>query len=353
MPFDQFIRMQIAGDLIQPNSHDGMIATGFLMVGPKMLAEDDPVKMHMDIVDEQLDTISQAFMGLTMGCARCHDHKFDPISTREYYSLAGIMKSTRTMETYSVVAKWQERPLAGPMEIAQEKEHEELVKKAKLEIKKIEDSTFSEVAAKARLEADSYLKAAQDKLKHRDILGKTRMKAGKQMDGTILVEAETFIRGNVLKDVESYGKGIGVLVNAGQLPNFVEYELNIPKDENYSFEIRYAAAESRPVRISLDGRPQGEFATSVTGGWNPDSQKWEAAFLASLKKGKVVVRLDRQGPFPHIDKFALLPLPKGQSMDSQVVSTAGLLPGFIDQWVTYLGKGGKIPEGDAFKQLIQ
>lgn len=353
MPFDQFIRMQIAGDLIQPNSHDGMIATGFLMVGPKMLAEDDPVKMHMDIVDEQLDTISQAFMGLTMGCARCHDHKFDPISTREYYSLAGIMKSTRTMETYSVVAKWQERPLAGPMEIAQEKEHEELVKKAKQEIKKIEDTTFSEVAAKARLEADSYLKAAQDKVKHRDVLGKTRMKAGKQMDGTILVEAETFTRGNVLKDVESYGKGIGVLVNAGQLPNFVEYELNIPKDDNYSFEIRYAAAESRPVRISLDGRPQGEFATSVTGGWNPDSQKWEAAFLASLKKGKVVVRLDRQGPFPHIDKFALLPLPKGQSMDSQVVSTAGLLPGFIDQWVTYLGKGGKIPEGDAFKQLIQ
>ena len=121
-----------------------MIATGFLMVGPKMLAEDDPVKMHMDIVDEQLDTISQAFMGLTMGCARCHDHKFDPIPTKEYYSLAGIMKSTRTMETYSVVAKWQERPLAGPMEVAQEKEHEELTKKVKQEIKKTEDKAFAE-----------------------------------------------------------------------------------------------------------------------------------------------------------------------------------------------------------------
>ena len=353
MPFDQFIRMQIAGDLLEPNNHDGMIATGFLMVGPKMLAEDDPVKMHMDIVDEQLDTISQAFMGLTMGCARCHDHKFDPIPTKEYYSLAGIMKSTRTMETYSVVAKWQERPMAGPMEVAQEKEHEELVKKAKQEIKKTEDKAFAEVVAKARLEADSYLKAAQEKNKFGEGLGKTRMKAGKQVEGTLLIEAESFARGNVLKDVEGYGKGIGVLVNAGQLPNFVEYDLNIPADGNYSFEIRYAAAEGRPVRISLDGKAKGEFAASVTGGWNPEAQKWEAGFLTPLKKGKLIVRIDREGPFPHIDKFALLPLPKGQSLDAQVVSTAGLVPGFIDQWIAYLGKGGKIPEGEAFKQLLQ
>ncbi|MFZ4610336.1 MAG: DUF1549 domain-containing protein, partial [Gemmataceae bacterium] len=290
MPFDQFIRMQIAGDLLQPNNHDGMIATGFLMVGPKMLAEDDPVKMHMDIVDEQLDTISQAFMGLTMGCARCHDHKFDPIPTKEYYSLAGIMKSTRTMETYSVVAKWQERPLAGPIEVAQEKEHEELTKKVKQEIKKIEDKAFAEVVAKARLDADSYLKAAQEKSNSKNVLGKTRMKNGKQVEGTLLIEAESFARGNVLKDVAGYGKGIGVLVNAGQLPNFVEYDLSIPADGNYSFEIRYAAADKRPVRISLDGKAKGEFAASVTGGWNPEAQMWEAGFIAPLKKGKLIVR---------------------------------------------------------------
>ncbi|MEN9672224.1 MAG: hypothetical protein RL553_489, partial [Planctomycetota bacterium] len=353
MPFDQFIRMQIAGDLLQPNNHDGMIATGFLMVGPKMLAEDDPVKMHMDIVDEQLDTISQAFMGLTMGCARCHDHKFDPIPTKEYYSLAGIMKSTRTMETYSVVAKWQERPLAGPIEVAQEKEHEELTKKVKQEIKKIEDKAFAEVVAKARLDADSYLKAAQEKSNSKNVLGKTRMKNGKQVEGTLLIEAESFARGNVLKDVAGYGKGIGVLVNAGQLPNFVEYDLSIPADGNYSFEIRYAAADKRPVRISLDGKAKGEFAASVTGGWNPEAQMWEAGFIAPLKKGTLIVRMDREGPFPHIDKFALLPLQKGQSLDAQVVSTAGLVPGFIDQWIAYLGKGGKIPEGEAFKQLLQ
>ena len=86
---------------------------GSSCIGPKMLAEDDPVKMEMDIIDEQVDTVGRVFMGLTIGCARCHDHKFDPIPTADYYALAGIFKSTRTMENHKVVAMWNERPLAG------------------------------------------------------------------------------------------------------------------------------------------------------------------------------------------------------------------------------------------------
>ena len=54
----------------------------------------------------------RAFNGLTVGCARCHDHKFDPIPTADYYSLAGIFKSTKTMENFKVVAKWHEYVLA-------------------------------------------------------------------------------------------------------------------------------------------------------------------------------------------------------------------------------------------------
>ena len=63
-----------------------------------MLAEDDPVKMRMDIIDEQLDTVGQAFMGLTLGCARCHDHRFDPITAQDYYGLAGFFYSTETSD---------------------------------------------------------------------------------------------------------------------------------------------------------------------------------------------------------------------------------------------------------------
>ncbi len=82
------------------------------MIGPKMLAEDDPVKMEMDIIDEQVDTVGRVFMGLTLGCARCHDHKFDPIPTADYYALAGIFKSTKSMQNHKVVAMWNERALA-------------------------------------------------------------------------------------------------------------------------------------------------------------------------------------------------------------------------------------------------
>ena len=109
-PYDQFVREQLSGDLLTTWSDESraesLIATGFLMIGPKMLAEDDPVKQQMDIADEQLDTSARAFMGLTMGCARCHDHKYDPLRIADYYSLAGIFKSTGTMISYRVDSKW-------------------------------------------------------------------------------------------------------------------------------------------------------------------------------------------------------------------------------------------------------
>ncbi|OYW13281.1 MAG: hypothetical protein B7Z55_17115, partial [Planctomycetales bacterium 12-60-4] len=91
-----------------------LIATGFLSLGAKVLAEVDETKMQMDIVDEQIDTLGRAFLGMTFGCARCHDHKFDPIGTADYYGLAGIFKSTRTMENFTKVARWYENPLPTP-----------------------------------------------------------------------------------------------------------------------------------------------------------------------------------------------------------------------------------------------
>src|SRR5262249_44376854 len=121
-PYDQFLREQIAGDLLSTNdqttNHERVAATGFLVLGPKMLAEDDPVKMEMDIIDEQVDTVGRVFMGLTMGCARCHDHKFDPIPTTDYYGLAGIFKSTKSMQNHTVVAMWHERVLGTKTEAA-------------------------------------------------------------------------------------------------------------------------------------------------------------------------------------------------------------------------------------------
>jgi hypothetical protein len=94
-PFDQFIREQIAGDLLPIGSDqewaNNVIATGFLAIGVKSVGEEDQQRFFADLVDEQIDTTTRAFLATTVACARCHDHKFDPISQREYYEVAALL----------------------------------------------------------------------------------------------------------------------------------------------------------------------------------------------------------------------------------------------------------------------
>jgi hypothetical protein len=102
LPYNRFIMEQLAGDMLPSERSgevnvNGIVATGFLALGPKMLSEQDKPKVFYDIVDEQIDVTSRALMGLTIACARCHDHKFDPISTQDYYSLASIFASTKQL----------------------------------------------------------------------------------------------------------------------------------------------------------------------------------------------------------------------------------------------------------------
>ncbi len=100
LPYDQFIREQVAGDLLESDSKANearqLVATGFLALGPKSLNEQSPRQFAVDLIDEQIDTVTQSVMGLTVACARCHDHKFDPISQQQYTELAGIFLSTET-----------------------------------------------------------------------------------------------------------------------------------------------------------------------------------------------------------------------------------------------------------------
>ena len=103
MPFDQFILYQIAGDLLSnPNGEAvfpaGLIATTFLSNGVWDRGDADKEKIISDMVDDNIDTIGKAFLGLTLGCARCHDHKYDPISTEDYYALAGMFYSSHILK---------------------------------------------------------------------------------------------------------------------------------------------------------------------------------------------------------------------------------------------------------------
>ncbi len=99
-PYDEFIREQIAGDLLlakdSAERDQHVIATGFLAIGPKGLNEKNAEQFRVDEIDEQIDAVSRGVLGLTVACARCHDHKFDPIPQHDYYALAGIFRSTRT-----------------------------------------------------------------------------------------------------------------------------------------------------------------------------------------------------------------------------------------------------------------
>ena len=134
-PFDRFVVEQLAGDLLpfdsQVQQHEQLVATAFLSIGPKVLAETDQSKMQMDIIDEQLDTTGRAFLALTLGCARCHDHKFDPISAEDYYGLAGIFKSTLTMRKYQKVAEWHEHLLPSPEATAKQQAFDAKVESGK------------------------------------------------------------------------------------------------------------------------------------------------------------------------------------------------------------------------------
>jgi len=124
-PFDRFVVQQIAGDLIKESdpsvAAENLIATGFLMLGTKMLSERDKAKLEMDVVDDMIDTVGRSLLGLTLGCARCHDHKFDPVPTQDYYALAGIFRSTQVLdgESQKYVSTWHKRPLPAEPEHVQ------------------------------------------------------------------------------------------------------------------------------------------------------------------------------------------------------------------------------------------
>lgn len=98
VPFNRFVQEQIAGDLLPAATTDERdrlnIATGFLALGVKDVNQRFKVRFEMDNIDEQIDVVTRSVLGLTVSCARCHDHKFDPVPSTDYYALAGIFAST-------------------------------------------------------------------------------------------------------------------------------------------------------------------------------------------------------------------------------------------------------------------
>jgi mono/diheme cytochrome c family protein len=170
LPYDQFIREQVAGDLLPAKdggevNRRGIIATGFLALGPKAIAQQDKKKMLYDVYDEQVDVTTKAFLGLTVSCARCHDHKFDPILTKDYYAMIGMFASTRSfINPESHVSVVLEKPLVPREEFERHKaarrEHQAKELRVRIAIEEIVDEVKeSAVNESSRRLADNFVAA--------------------------------------------------------------------------------------------------------------------------------------------------------------------------------------------------
>ena len=220
--FYEFIREQIAGDLMPAKTPEQrrsqMIASSFLALGPKMLTERDKEKLHLDTVDEQIDTIGRAFLGLTVGCARCHDHKFDPFSQQDYYALAGFFRSTEvvmgTRNGCVNVASWVEQALPQPepafAELKQKVERLELAMRLKVERDFMETVAGKKALTKLPLAGVIYDEASAE------LLGDWKQSS---------LSANRF--GDFYIHDDKQGKGAKKAVFRGALPETGIYEVRI------------------------------------------------------------------------------------------------------------------------------
>ena len=269
VPYDQFVHQQIAGDLLKSQHSEQahlITATGFLAIGTKILAEKDPVKKRADIVDEQIDTLSRSLMGISVSCARCHDHKFDPIPTSDYYALAGIFHST-SIEDRSVY-----RPDSANAE--------------KIRLSKVKN-----------LEND--LKILDSKLSN--LVDK---------DAVLQIEAEKFASGNVKIIEAENDQEVTYISDPGSQDNYAEYTLKIPKKGHYSIDFRYAAKSSRPGKLIINKDQDNSLPvlSEVTGGWSSEFQKWINEGYAFFDAGENNLRIESKPLMSHLDKvkFSLL-----------------------------------------------
>ncbi|MEZ6067914.1 MAG: DUF1549 domain-containing protein [Planctomycetaceae bacterium] len=249
-PFDQFIREQLAGDMLPADSDaqrtEQLVATGFLMLGPKMLSERDKEKLRMDVIDEQINTLGQSLLGLTLGCARCHDHKFDPIPTRDYYALAGIFGSSAVLdgEIQKYVSNWGRQPLPiDPQHAADLAAHKE----------RVDDHKRQLAAAKKLLER------AEKELSAPTMLGIVvdDADAEKVGDWKPSTHVDRFVGVGYVHD-DKQGKGDKSITYRPQLPRAGEYEVRFSfasssgRDSKVPVHVHHAAGETL---VHVDQQP--------------------------------------------------------------------------------------------------
>ena len=238
MAYDDFIVAQLAGDLLAVRSvedaADNLVATGYLAVGTKSHNERNRRQFVLDVADEQIDAVTQGLLGLTVACARCHDHKYDPVSQKDYYRLAGVFTSTETLfggtqDNRALKSDMYTLPhldsvslgLPIPVEIRQRAEATE--KRALVEIENLRaqvkrEGRGSEAVQRLRLRTNALAPIA-DLLERYDEDGmpteKMRTAMGARERGT-LVNEPLLIRGELDKPSDVMPRGIPAIVHRKQ-----------------------------------------------------------------------------------------------------------------------------------------
>ena len=257
-PFDRFVLEQIAGDLLPPcedrNEHlERLRATGFLTLAPKGLGQQDKEKMVMDVVEDQIDVLGRSLMGLTLACARCHDHKFDPISIEDYYGLAGIFRSTVAfVDTDKNPSYWPERPLETTEDKETRKAHYALLKANGLAIEKARKEAKEAVVENARMKLDAYLWAALRILRLPPpvdvVLSPEKLSAGEELDSLLDLEGEDDDKSGILGTPDEASKpyDFAMAEKEGFIPKFLRNFVNL---------LRQAISETdSPLREIVSGR---------------------------------------------------------------------------------------------------
>ncbi len=266
-PYDQFITEQIAGDqMSSPDKHERaqqVIATGFLAIGPKSLNAMSSRQFRFDMVDEQIETLGKAILGTTVSCARCHDHKFDPIPQSDYYAMAGIFLSSDTWFGTSLAVQNRhaseliELPVSDEQYAFQplteyqllEKEYQLLQARERLEEVREEDraarladrqSTVNN--QRERLQLTNIIGALRTELGNYDEDGKPIALAMGVTDADNIFDAQILIRGEEEQPRDRVPRGVvQVLHPADEAPEF-------PEDSSGRLELaEWMASEQNPL----------------------------------------------------------------------------------------------------------
>jgi hypothetical protein len=321
-PYDQFVIEQIAGDLLPGGTlaerQERMTALAFLVLGPTNYETQDKELLRMDVVDEQIDTMGRTFLGMTIGCARCHDHKFDPIPTADYYALAGIFRSTKTL-TPGNVSGYVERPLPLPAE---------------------EEAAWQKHEA-ALKQQQSLLAAAKAELAK---LGGQPVTAAPAAKQAAVVKAED-LPGIVVDDVRA--KVVGQWTASKFTPGYVgdgyihdgsaqdgqksvTYLPDLPKSGEYEVRVSYTSGTNRATNVPVEVRhAEGETTVRVNQQKAPPIDKrWQSLGRFKFEQGTagavVISNLETDG---HVIADAVQFLPADADLPlAKKVKSAGSKP---------------------------